>query len=81
MILDEIFREPRSPLDNDGLGYDENKNVEEDENSKPSIKNVEEECSKLLEKKNEKKAKSYAYILRRSHQDIYYKWIFNSQQY
>ena len=37
-----------------------NKNVEERGRSTPRVKKVEEKCYRLLERKNEEKAKSYA---------------------
>jgi hypothetical protein len=41
-----------------------NKNVEERGSSTPSVKKVEEKCYRLLERKNEEKAKSYAEIIK-----------------
>jgi hypothetical protein len=41
-----------------------NKNVEERETSTSSVENVEEKHSRLLEKKNEEKSKSYAEVLK-----------------
>ena len=69
--LDNMLNYQRSPFDKTGLGYDEQKNVEKGESSKPPTKKVEEECSKIPENKSEEKAKSYADILRSSHQGKY----------
>jgi hypothetical protein len=41
-----------------------NKNVEERETSTSSIKEVEEKNSRVIERKNEEKAKSYAEVLK-----------------
>jgi hypothetical protein len=41
-----------------------NKNVEERGSSTPPVKKVEEKCYRLLERKNEEKAKSYVEVIR-----------------
>ena len=63
-----------------GLGYGEKKNVDEGESSKALAKTVEEDCSKIPKRKNEKKNKICVDILRRYHPDIDYKGSIHRQK-
>ena len=73
LILYDIIIQQISPLDKTSLGYDEWKNVEEGESSKPPTKKV--GCSR----RNEDKSKSDVEILRSSHQGRDYKGMIHQQ--
>jgi hypothetical protein len=80
-VLEDILSCQRSPFDKACFGYIGEASCKEDENSNPNntieergistlpVNKVEEKCSRLSEKKNEEKAKNYAYILKGRHHD------------
>jgi len=49
--LEDILIQQSSPSDKTGLGYDEQKNIEESGSSESPVKKVEEKCSRLPDAK------------------------------
>jgi hypothetical protein len=75
-VLEDILSYQRSPFNKSGLGYIGETSCKEDGNANPSksieergsstqpVKKVEEKCYRLLERKNEEKAKSYDEVIK-----------------